>query len=547
MNRKFIKNKIECIEKKLCAINESILASSSSSGTPTLGGATETTLLRVEQDAIEIKEHLDKKARYYFDIFQDTTQLGTPVAFPFSIDVFEYNNAGNSFRQYFIAATVVNSTAEVAALWNANVPDAVMTARDATTIWFDPRQGVDWDFGTGGAAADTIAITYNAGYGTRTWAGLSNPLVGSTYFGFREDTVLSESNLDWILIEIQRLSKLQATASKQDDIVTAINNQIDYEVIQCYGRDSASYAPWTMVPSSNTITQYVAGSYPPAVEAIVGTWDSYGLTIQDSVYYAEIIIDSDFTSVSAVEVLLDTTFITGAGTLTSYTVELRETAGGTLLDSQTGLNSASPAQLEAFVLTYDNSVTNYPELKLRLTPVVGAGGAFVPYETFVNNFQVLDAALGDPIEAIIQRVDKYENNILVSTEYFDYLGAPYTLSGTFMKDSSLQSTSLLKEGLNAIQVNTADISKLVAHNTHSSFILPLGSSAFAYVGFKELSFTVLSGSADVQVGAGGLLTYPITVASGGVITGQVITADSIDISGVQIDPTLGAVLITIKT
>jgi hypothetical protein len=325
-------------------------------------------------------------------------------------------------------------------------------------------------------------------------------------------------------------------------ILTELQSSVDYEVLRCYGRDSDIYDPFVHLVGQVSSTQYVGGAFPDPTIGVVPSLDEITITQTNNSYYVEFNIDGNFSSRDIIDIFIDAS-ITAGGTMTTNTIELRDTVGGNLLDSATVLIGASPTTTETAQLTYDNTTVNYSTFTIRIYPV-DFGGSTTVYDNFV---MLNPGALSDPNQAIISKVDKYEDNILVDTSYFDYLDNPYTLIGSFVKDDRLTATELLRDSLTQISQSTADISKLVSHNTHTSFVLPLGTLPIAYIGFKELTFTVLSGTVNVAIGAGTNLTYPLNVASGGVVAGQTILADDVDISGVQLDPTLGSVLITIKT
>jgi hypothetical protein len=251
------------------------------------------------------------------------------------------------------------------------------------------------------------------------------------------------SVLTQLLTELQNLNLTDfATEAKQDDIITELQNVLnkpDYEVLQCFGRDSDSLSSWTMVPTSQSTPQIIAGAFTPPLLGIVPTWDSISYSGFNNAYALEIDIDVDFTAVDDINLLADFTYSAGVA-INDITVELVEATGNTVVASTTGLVGVPLGTVETFNLIYDNSSTNYPTFKLRLIPNAAPGS----YTLLSNNWNYITAVgVTDPAELIIRRVDKYEDNVLQSTEYFDYLDNPYTLVGTFLKDSSLESTSLI--------------------------------------------------------------------------------------------------------
>lgn len=77
------------------------------------------------------------KQREDLDYLDLTLSASTPWAgFPVTINEFQWND-GTFFpaNTYPITPTVVNNSAELATLWNANVPDNKLESRDATTLY----------------------------------------------------------------------------------------------------------------------------------------------------------------------------------------------------------------------------------------------------------------------------------------------------------------------------------------------------------------------------------------------------------------------------
>jgi len=251
------------------------------------------------------------------------------------------------------------------------------------------------------------------------------------------------SVLTQLLTELQNLNLTDfATEAKQDDIITELQNILnepDYEVLQCFGRDSDSLSSWTMVSSSQNTPQIIAGAFTPPLVGVVPTWDSISYSGSNNAYALEVTVDVDFSSIDDVNLLADFSYLGGVA-INDITLELVETTGNTVVATSTGLVGVPIGTVETFNLIYDNSSTNYSTFKLRLIPNASPGS----YTLLSNNWNYITAVgVTDPAELIIRRVDKYEDNVLQSTEYFDYQDNPYTLIGTFLKDSSLESTSLV--------------------------------------------------------------------------------------------------------
>ena len=251
------------------------------------------------------------------------------------------------------------------------------------------------------------------------------------------------SVLTQLLAELQNLNLTDfSTQAKQDDIIAELQNILnepDYEVLQCFGRDSDALSSWTMVPGSQSTTQIIAGSFTPPLLGIVPSWDSIVYSGFNNAFYLEVDVDVDFSTLNTVNILADFTYTSGVS-INDITVELIESSGNTVVATSTGLVGVPLGTTETINLIYDNSVSNFSTFKIRLTPNAVSGS----YTISSNNWNYITAAgITDPAELIIRRVDKYEDNVLQSTEYFDYQDVSYTLIGTFLKDSSLESTSLV--------------------------------------------------------------------------------------------------------
>lgn len=496
-----------------------------------------TELQNIKVDTEEVNTDMDCKPTYYFSLDGDSFGASAP-AFPFTVNIFDWSRTTlpPGSISYPIAPTVVNDTTELAALWNANVPGAELIARDARTLYFLNKAGDTWNF----SAADSISFGDTGSFGLLSYRG---DLPNTWY----KDIALHTSNLDTIKELILNLYESGlATSAKQDAIITelqAILAEPDYELVHCYGRDSDQLQSFT-AESGSVVSTLVSGpTGPPPLVVVNPSLDQITIVQSNNSYAVEFDIDVDLSGTNLVNVLIDWE-ITNAPTFPAQQIqfELIETGGATVLDTvnASGL-PAFPPTSGTVSLSYDNSSTNYPEFRVRIRQsTIADSNLTVVY----NGFNLLSPAaqIPNPAQAIIRRVDKYEDNLLVSTEYFDYQDNPYTLVGTFVKDHSLFASQTLNDVLAQITTNTVELQKLTSHNTFSEELLPQAALSDLYTNFKELTFTVISGTVDVTVGAGSPITYPV-----GPVTGNTYTADNISATAISIDRTNGDYLVTVKT
>lgn len=520
------------------------------------GLATEAQQINQLAQAIELLTELEKKPWYYIDITKDTTGLGAGV-FPFRIDVLEVSNSrsynGNFIDtdQYFITPTVVNNMTELITLWNSTVTSATMVAREGNTVYIDVHNNGEFKYMEVNGV-DSINIGDTATYGVMSWRGAAGTSPAND--GWYEDTSLLTSNLDFILAEVERIRRfitdetILATEDKQDDIITAITNlqaviSTDYEVLQTYGRDSVFYINYFIEGGSESTVDYTASGNPAPTLTIGGDQDSIQIDQANSDHYVQFDINKDYSSINNVEMNLNYEVLsTTSGAITDITIELINTLGGTILDSVTVASGFLPTQGGTTTLSYDNSVTQYSELSIRITPVAPFPFGD-PSSYFFDGFEEVGTGLlPNPEEATIKKLDKYEDNVLVSTDYLTKDDVPYTLLGDFIPDDNVVATELLVKNLIESTKISSDLDKLTSHNTFAESLLSSAALSDLYTNFKELSFTVTSGTVDVIVGAGAAITYPI-----GPVVGNTYTADNISDTSISIDRTNGDYLVTVKS
>jgi hypothetical protein len=336
-----------------------------------------------------------------------------------------------------------------------------------------------------------------------------------------------------------------STEAKQDAIIAELQNILaepDYEILECYGHDSSVV---TDVVGEDGSTQSILIGAPgllPLLGVTPGGFDDLTITQFNDSYAVQFDFDADFTAIGVFSLSIDWSVIaTSSGLpMTGITFDLVERTTDTVVDT-TNSPGSGPGATGTIILNFDNTIDQHSEFALRITPTAGVGQT--PATTFYDNFLlVLDSGVIEDLTTIqIRKVDRYEDNVLISTTYFDKDNNPYTLIGSFIKDDRLQATSLLNESLADIQVNTSELQKLTSHNTVNTLQLNTGTGVFNYTNFKRLTFTVVSGTPSISVGAGPTLVYPI-----GPIAGQTIEVDDTATSTVSIDTTNGTVLVTVN-
>lgn len=301
-----------------------------------------------------------------------------------------------------------------------------------------------------------------------------------------------------------------AEQQAQTVLLGQILAEVDYEHNITYGRDSLVYV--AMVIDSATDTQYQGVDNTPPLGSSVPA-SSITRTNSNNNFYTEITI-SPLTVFPIVNFSFDATIVsclinTGAITIEVYGDTIN------LLDTIILATGASSGDTFSYTYIYDNSVTNYTDISLRIYQEDTPGSITATYSNFNN---IVDFMLLPLDETIVKRTERFHNDTLISITYTDYLDNPYTLLGTFIPDSRL---TLILNSNNS--------------PSHEELTNP---SNVSYLGFKEINF-LCEGAIDVTLN-GNTITYPFEIthnATTAVVFGDKIKADVGSINTITFDGT----------
>ncbi len=225
---------------------------------------------------------------------------------------------------------------------------------------------------------------------------------------------------------------------KLEEIVEQIDNgsicptstdttAVDHEILSCIGLDSDALEAAVF----GAVTGSDSANNPLTIpNTINGNTIRISLAPAFGFPSAEIELLNDFTGTGQVSILMTGEVIGSSPFIGSPTFELRDFATDVLVASFTvPTNYSFGTRIQNIQFDFDNSTTNYSKLKLVVP------GQFEGRDFEFANVSVSGVS-GSPETTLIRKVEKYEDGLLVSTDYFDMAGNPVTLNGTFIKDSN---------------------------------------------------------------------------------------------------------------
>jgi hypothetical protein len=258
--------------------------------------------------------------------------------------------------------------------------------------------------------------------------------------------------LTLMLTELQTIvtnTNTNATEAKQDSIITELQNILnepDHEITSCVGFDSGTLLPESL-SNLDVDSLGIGGGTAPAYSNV--TASSFDVTLANANYAMSFDVDGNYGTVDFVNIFIkveQAALNPGVEGLTFVLVNDGAPFPGTNLDSG-ATGTFAPGESKIIHLSYDNRLNQFNNFDIHfVAPWPGSG---FPQAYNVSLLGTTFAAF-NPADVITEYV-KWEDNIEVSTEYKDFLGDPYTLSGFFIKDNNKATEERLSFYLSNIQ------------------------------------------------------------------------------------------------